>query len=283
MKKGFFNEIDKVLWNEFVSEFYGLEPEDQNNIFDGLNLEEKKKKEVLLAKKGKGHYRSMVEDEKLYQQIMQCVLPFISRDMVSMLWHTHDTNLNEAMNRSVSSFAPKDRTFCRTMSLQTRVSIAAGVQILGHYEFWNQVLTELGLTMSMSMETILKRRDRANAHRQLYRRRVDVKRKKRNPDVVKINEGIEERKRKIKDGTYSSGIAIAAEQQAKEIIKKVSDAAKQQNKNLPIEKQVCKFYLHYCKKKGHNLANSKLCDMHGKTGAEKKAAMTFAALGPRSS
>ena len=32
MKKGFFNEIDKVLWNEFVSEFYGLEPEDQNNI-----------------------------------------------------------------------------------------------------------------------------------------------------------------------------------------------------------------------------------------------------------
>ena len=27
-----FYENNKVLWNEFVSEFYGLEPEDQNNI-----------------------------------------------------------------------------------------------------------------------------------------------------------------------------------------------------------------------------------------------------------
>ena len=31
-KKRFIHENDKVLWNEFVSEFYGLEPEDQNNI-----------------------------------------------------------------------------------------------------------------------------------------------------------------------------------------------------------------------------------------------------------
>ena len=31
-KYKFINKNDKVLWNEFVSEFYGLEPEDQNNI-----------------------------------------------------------------------------------------------------------------------------------------------------------------------------------------------------------------------------------------------------------
>jgi len=31
-KRRFIHENDKVLWNEFVSEFYGLEPEDQNNI-----------------------------------------------------------------------------------------------------------------------------------------------------------------------------------------------------------------------------------------------------------
>ena len=32
LEKRFIYENDKVLWNEFVSEFYGLEPEDQNNI-----------------------------------------------------------------------------------------------------------------------------------------------------------------------------------------------------------------------------------------------------------
>ena len=143
-----------------------------------------------MAKKGKGHYRSMVDDKKLYGQIMESVLPFISRHMVSMLWHTHDTNLNKAMNRSVSSFAPKDRTFCKTMSLQTRVSIAAGVQILGHYHFWSKVLSRLGLTMSVLLETVLKQKHGGNAHRKLYRQRVDVKRKRRNTEIIKINDRI---------------------------------------------------------------------------------------------
>ena len=72
-----------------------------------------------MAKKGKGHYRSMIEDEDLYHQVLDALAPFMKEDMLKMLWHEYDTNVNEAMNRSVSSFAPKDRTFCRTMSLET--------------------------------------------------------------------------------------------------------------------------------------------------------------------
>ena len=87
----------------------------------------------------------MAEDENLYHQIFDALEPFIKEDMLKMLWHQYDTNINEAMNRSVSSFAPKDRTFSRTMSLQTRVSIAAGVQIAGHYKFWKKVLEAQGI------------------------------------------------------------------------------------------------------------------------------------------
>ena len=95
-----------------------------------------------------------------------------------MLWHEYDTNVNEAMNRSVSSFAPKDRTYARTMSLETRVSIAAGVQICGHYEFWRLVLQNHGIIMGDSMKLILQRRDKENNFRKDYRQKKEVNKKK---------------------------------------------------------------------------------------------------------
>ena len=116
------------------------------------------------------------------------------------------------MNRSVSSFAPKDKTFCRTMNLVTRVSIAASIQILEHYNFWQMVLQRLGLEMSLVMELLLQQRDGSNAHQIIYRKRTDVKRRRKQPDTVKITEGIEKRKQQIADGTYGSGVANAAEQ-----------------------------------------------------------------------
>ena len=121
--------------------------------FSTLPAEEAKKKELELAKKGEGHYRSMTDDTQLYHDIMEALKPFMDEDQLKMLWHEYDTNVNEAMNRSVSSFAPKDRTFCRTMSLETRISIAAGVQICGHYTFWRLVLEKHGIIMGEFNET----------------------------------------------------------------------------------------------------------------------------------
>ena len=56
---------------EFVkrSEYFQSESTD-SGIFDNMSLEEKKEREVLLAKKGKGHYRSMIDDEKLSRHCM---------------------------------------------------------------------------------------------------------------------------------------------------------------------------------------------------------------------
>ena len=125
--------------------------ENLEEVFDDLCFEYRKEKEILLVKKGKGHYRCMVNDEKMYEQIMMAVSPYITREMLTMLWHTYDTNLNEAMNRSVSAFAPKDRTFCRSMSLTTRISIAAGVQLVGHYKYWEMMLERQGIKMSSAL------------------------------------------------------------------------------------------------------------------------------------
>ena len=188
-----------------------------------------------------------------------------------MLWHQSDTNLNEAMNRSVSAFAPKDRTFCRTMSLETRVGIAAAVQIVGHYQFWNMVLDKFGITMGKSLEKILKKRDVENYFRREYRSRPEVKRKRKHGETTKISKGVRDREKQISSDTYKSGVAICAEQHAKKIVNKLMEQSKQiQNCSA---KQTCRYYPHFCKKKGHASAASKACAMYGKSKKEKDDAL----------
>ena len=144
----------------------------------------------------------MTEDENLYHQIFDALEPFIKEDILKMLWHEYDTNINEAINRSVSSFTSKDRTFSPIMSLQTRFSIAAGVQIAGHYKFWKKVLEAQGIeSMGESMQTILKRRDKENTFRKDYHKKPFVKKKKSSGETAQISKGIEERGKKIMDGT----------------------------------------------------------------------------------
>ena len=137
---------------------------------------------------------------------MMAVSPYITREMLTMLWHTYDTNLNKAMNRSVSSFAPKDRTFSRSMSLTTRVSIAARVQLVGHYKYWEMMLERQGIKMSSALETLLREKDKNSEHRREYRRRPDVKRRENKGDTEKISKGIEETKGKIKKVRTAVGL-----------------------------------------------------------------------------
>ena len=151
------------------------------------------------------------------------------------------------MNRSVSAFAPKDRTFCRTMSLETRVGIAAAVQIVGHYQFWNMVLHKFGITMGKSLEKILKKRDVDNYFRREYRSRPEVKRKRKHGETTKISKGVRDREKQISLGTYKSGVAIRAEQHAKKIVNKLMERSKE--KQNCYAKQTCRYYPHFCKKK----------------------------------
>ena len=88
-----------------------------------------------------------------------------------------------------------------------------------------------------------------------------------------MTEGIEKRKHQIAEGTYGSGVAIAAEQQAKKIVKQLSEEAKLKNNKAPDHKKVCKYYPYYCKRIGHHTATSKKCAMHGKSKAEKDSAL----------
>ena len=57
------------------------------------------------------------------------------------------------MKNSVASFTPKGKTYGMTESLDTRVAITAGVQILAYVLFWEQIFEEFGLVFDDNLRT----------------------------------------------------------------------------------------------------------------------------------
>ena len=98
-------------------------------------LKEKEKEKDLRAKNDSRYYRCKKADSKLYKQLCEEIAPYLTNEKLQMINHLWSTQLNEAMNNSISSYAPKTKTFCGTISLLTRVGIAAEIQALGYQEF----------------------------------------------------------------------------------------------------------------------------------------------------
>ena len=105
------------------------------------------------------YYRCKDKHRQLYNQLTQAFAPFITHDIMKMLHHDYDTQKNEALNNSVAAYAPKNKTFSLTNSLQCRVSIAAGVQILGYEDFWSQVFISFGLDLDSNQRQSFRNRD----------------------------------------------------------------------------------------------------------------------------
>ena len=115
----------------------------ENVVFTTAEMNHYKMRErEILSGNSSSYYRCKVLHEDLYQKIMKIIEPYLTDDMLQMLHHGWYTQLNESMNQSVCSYAPKNRHYSKTDSLKTRVAVAAGVQINGCYRFWTDVFQE---------------------------------------------------------------------------------------------------------------------------------------------
>jgi hypothetical protein len=67
-----------------------------------------------------------------------------------------------AMNKSVIKYAPKDRSYCHTMSTSSRTHVAAGVDSVSYFVYFSRVICELGFQLPTltwkSLEQIDKRK-----------------------------------------------------------------------------------------------------------------------------
>ena len=226
-------------------------------IFSAEEMNSLKEREQQMNERNENsYYRCKEKHAQLYHDLTQCYAPFITRKNIEMLCHPYDTQKNEAMNTSVASYAPKNKTYSLTDSLQCRVAIAAGVQILGYEKLWEKIFLALGLTFDDNLRSSLQTKD---THKVKKSQRAITK-------VGKIARGRARSEKfsaakreyfeQLRTGmAYESGIAL---KEARKVVKNLP--SNRSKKGTPTDQLRCKyFHPNYCTKMGHRDARSKAC------------------------
>ena len=246
---------------------------DDDHLFTESDLQKWKEKEKALAERYRnGYYRCKIKHASVYNKLTKLYEPYITIDALKMLHHPFSTQKNEAMNKSVSAFAPKGKTFSRTESLDTRVGVAAGIQVLGYELFWDKVFHAFDLVMDDKLRLFLRqlqkkkdrKRQKASTTAGKYRRT------KRKHD--KLREDVKQDMLSQAEGThYETGIAF------KRIKKRAltQNASNVRNPKGTAKKDLRCKYWHpdYCQRYGHKTSQSNECFMSTKTKAERDAAV----------
>ena len=256
-------EIDECKYVTKCESTYDVD----ENVFTPIEMNELKRREMALIERNqKGYYRCKVKHAKLYKEMTDAYAPYITKSMLVQLQHNWDTQKNEAMNTSVSCYAPKNKTYSLTESLDTRVAIAAGVQILGYHDFWRRLFSEFNMEMDDNLESILQRRDIVKFNKTQKEQSIEGEKSKADGKYTKFAKAQKEALDSHSAGlSYESGLALAA------AVKQVKNLQGVRNpKGTPVDKMRCKFHHpRYCNVLGHSSAASPLCKMKEVSAAER--------------
>ena len=153
------DEVDGEMVDELNYELAICDVLDDYHIektFAGSELEELKLKErVLLERGNRGFYRNKFNHANVYAKICDDMKPYLTRKNLKMLHHGHTTQSNEALNKSVSAYTPKNKHYSTTKSLEARVGVAAAIQLDGYHQLWKQLYVKFTLTFDQSISLAL--------------------------------------------------------------------------------------------------------------------------------
>ena len=107
----------------------------------------------------KGYYRDMITDKDLWDALVEKYERYRSEEMLAQCVHEYDTKKNEGMNTCVAKYAPKNKTYCKSISLEARVKVAAGIYTVGYHFLWTEIMKELQMVISPHFESYLLQRD----------------------------------------------------------------------------------------------------------------------------
>jgi len=220
----------------------------------------KQQEQNLREKESNKYFRCKLTTPALYRQITEAIAPYLLEDKLIMLAHRWSTQLNEAMNNSVQAYAPKTKNFSGTISLRTRVGIAAGILALGYEAFWTLVFRELKVEMDTDFRSTLQARDKKKAGKRASQKSIKGKVRRRQTFMSKFHEAHKEQMNDAKTGkTYGAGVAVKA---AKKTAKDKHTAAERNPEGTPKDQMCCAYYHPlYCTSLGHTTASSKECAM----------------------
>jgi hypothetical protein len=162
------------------------------------------KSEAELAKLTK--YRSKQVNNQLYLLICEIIDRFSHEDKLRECHHQMHSQKNEAMNKSIMRYCPKDKTFCRTMVLTSRINLAIGIDTLGHQSFFEELFYSMGFTRTAMTLLGLRRMWKKKEYGRMYSGLRKVKRRRRIKQRDRMIEGTAKMDLDAKEGMgYSSG------------------------------------------------------------------------------
>ena len=212
------------------------------------------------------HYRDIVKDRALYDQFWSIYGPYVEEPKLKESQHTGDTQTNEALNQSISKYAPKNKFLGSTMALTHRVHTAVGIHNLGHFSFWQRVYFELEFDMCPVLNDNLKRKQHKNAKRQKQQKKMHVKKRRNKVKCENLNQEMKRLKKDIEKGsTYGSGIGYDLT-----IPPDVTELDKERKEALGIQ---CK--LPGCYEKNHVRRSNKMCTYYKVPHADLLNAISF--------
>ena len=91
--------------------------------------------EVGSERNKEGYYRCKTEDGELYETLCELYGPYITTERITQCKHEFDTQVNEGMNTCVAKYAPKNKHYSKSVSLEARVKVAAAIYNCGYHFF----------------------------------------------------------------------------------------------------------------------------------------------------
>jgi hypothetical protein len=152
-------------------------------------------------------YRSKHTNLKLFLSCMEIIDRFAVDTKLRECHHQMHSQKNEAMNRSIMRYCPKDKTYCKTMVLTSRINIAIGIDTLGHEGFYEELFAAMEFTPSEMTFSGLRRMSRKKEYGRRYSGLATTKRRRRINQRDRMIDGTKKMEEDAKDGRgYSSGI-----------------------------------------------------------------------------
>ncbi|CAB9531379.1 unknown protein [Seminavis robusta] len=134
---------------------------------------------------------------------------FTSPRKLQDVGHGGDTQVNESLNNLISHYAPKNRTYCGSVSLRNRVPMAIGVHLLGYDVFFRRLFARLGMEVEEGTDYFLRRLQKVRDDEAAKIKKVEHKKKRKKEMYDKLLE-YQEMLREDRDNNrqYKAGIAL---------------------------------------------------------------------------
>jgi hypothetical protein len=215
---------------------------------------------------GRKIYRNKENDAKLYSILQEKVGRYITKERLVEIAHGMDTNINEAFNNTATWFAPKNKTYCGSVSLQVRLSLAVGINSLGFEVYYQRLLKKLGVTLTEDVSHFLEVKQKKRGKRLIKIATNAAKKVRNHAKYAALKEDTriarkERTGRNRRAGTYRSGMAMddisedEGQQQPKNNKKKKATNKRPSNKpRVPV---ICPHP--FCRLRGHKTTKSTKC------------------------